>query len=173
MADVFDNQAPEGIRARLFDLIAKTPHLDWLLLTKRIGNVAPMLRLLAPASWPWPNVWLGASIVNQDEADRDIPKLLAVPARIRFLSVEPMLGPVQFPLPCRGSVFWSGLHWIIVGGESGPHARPMEPDWARNVRDQCAGAGVPYFFKQHGGRTHDKGGCLLDGQEAKAWPTPA
>ncbi len=150
LADVFDNEAPDGWRADLIDLIWNTPHLDWLLLTKRIGNAERMIeRAMQLAGrgintpWPWSNVWLGATICNQEEADRDIPKLLAVPARVRFLSMEPLLGPVDLsPIV--------GLSWVIVGGESGPGARPMHPDWARSLRDQCADAGVPFLFKQWG-----------------------
>lgn len=107
------------------------------------------------------NVWLGATIVNQAEADRDIPKLLAVPARVRFLSMEPLLGPVTLPFDRIAQ--WNGLavehnqtnaaasiDWVIAGGESGPGARPMHPDWARSLRDQCAAASVPFLFKQWG-----------------------
>ncbi|ALX12112.1 hypothetical protein P350_11455 [Burkholderia cepacia JBK9] len=168
LADVFDNAVPDAWRADLIDLIWNTPHLDWLVLTKRIGNAGPMItRALELAGrgvntpWPWSNVWLGATIVNQAEADRDIPKLLAVPARVRFLSMEPLLGPIDLTsIPWRGghrvSVLqgWDspdhGLHWVIVGGESGPGARPMHPEWARDIRDQCAAAGVSFHFKQHG-----------------------
>lgn len=183
MADVFDRNAPEGARERLWKLIDDTPRLDWLLLTKRVGNV----RSMVPRQWlmcdvgrsepyRWPrNAWLGITVVNQEEADRDIPKLLAVPARVRFLSIEPMLGPVTLPpMRCdRGSLPGSGgvggvtcpdcsghgdrgergclrLHWVIAGGESGPHARPAHPDWFRSLRDQCAAAGVPFHLKQHG-----------------------
>lgn len=116
-----------------------------------------------------PNVWLGATVVNQAEADRDLPKLYATPAHLRFLSMEPLLGPVDLAL---GSCC-ARPDWVIVGGESGPRARPMDPAWAADLRRQCADAGVPYFFKQHGGRTEDKGGCLLDGIEIKQWPLAA
>lgn len=167
LADVFDNAVDQQWRADLFDLIRITPNLDWLLLTKRPGNIAKML----PAGWGdgWPNVWLGCTVVNQEEADRDIPKLLAVPAAVRFLSMEPLLGPVDLteiaiPRPdLRASVVFDVLRgtggfdrplgkldWVIVGGESGPHARPMHPDWARSLRDQCVAAGVPFLFKQWG-----------------------
>ena len=104
LADVFDNKVPPEWRRDLFDLIAKTPNLDWLLVTKRIGNAKTMMAdalHLNPTAlsngqiWPLPNVWLGITVVNQAEADRDIPKLLAVPARVRFLSIEPMLGPID------------------------------------------------------------------------------
>ncbi|MFZ3484242.1 phage Gp37/Gp68 family protein [Sphingomonas sp. 3-13AW] len=146
LADVFDNAVDDSWRADLFELIRATPDLDWLLLTKRIGNVANMLPVPFDFEELYPNVWLGATIVNQAEADRDIPKLLAVPARVRFLSMEPLLGPVEFD-PCE----LVRLDWIIVGGESGPGARPMHPDWARSLRDQCAvAAGVPFLFKQWG-----------------------
>lgn len=174
LADVFDNEVDPAWRAELFALIAATPHLDWLLLTKRIGNVAKMIEApgMQKCGLP-PNVWLGATIVNQPEADRDITKLLALPARVRFLSMEPLLGPVDLrrwldrcdhgsrPGPggaggvmcaeCEGRGHGCHrLHWIIVGGESGPGARPMHPDWARSLRDQCQAAGVPFLFKQWG-----------------------
>lgn len=162
LADVFDNQVPDAWRADLFWLIHNTPSLDWLLLTKRIGNAADMMRdgLLAidpTGEWPapWPNVWVGATVVDQAEADRDIQKLLAVPARVRFLSIEPLIGPVSIQaainrMPWRIGGGDAELHWVIVGGESGPGARPMHPDWARNLRDECAAADVPYLFKQWG-----------------------
>lgn len=152
LADVFDNAVDPQWRADLFDLIRVTPNLDWLLLTKRPGNIAKML----PAGWGdgWPNIWLGCTVVNQEEADRDIPKLLAVPAAVRFLSIEPLLGPVDLTrwsgIEGDGGTMGFGLDWVIVGGESGPHARPMHPDWARSLRDQCVAAGVPFLFKQWG-----------------------
>ena len=142
LADVFDNEVPAEWRRDLFDLIGETPHLTWQLLTKRIGNVEKML----PGDWGdgWPNVWIGSTVVNQEEADRDAPKLLATPAAVRFVSAEPLLGPIDF------TNINNLLDWIIAGGESGPGARPMHPDWVRSIRDQCAAAGVPFFFKQWG-----------------------
>lgn len=171
LADVFDNQVPVQWRMDLFSLVAETPHLDWLILTKRIGNVMPMCSgdsLMFDVLGR--NVWLGATVVTQAEADRDIPKLLAVPARVRFLSIEPMLGPINLhrinlaagldlcalrglERPHGSAAYPSPLgriDWVIAGGESGPRARPMHPDWARRLRDQCAAAGVPFLFKQHG-----------------------
>lgn len=156
LADVFDNEVPAEWRAALFALIASTPDLDWLLLTKRIGNVARMIEAPGMQKCGLPeNVWLGATITCQEEADRDIPKLLAVSARVRFLSMEPLLGPVDLPEAKAFGLHGYGTHimgvdWVIVGGESGPGARPMHPDWARNLRDQCAAAGVPFLFKQWG-----------------------
>lgn len=159
MADVFDKDAPDGARERLWKLIEATPELDWLLLTKRIGNVPRML----PVDWGggWANVWLGATIANQEEADRDIPKLLDTPAHYRFLSCEPLLGPIDLKQACS-KYRWRDpdgteccamprlLSWVISGGESGPKARPSHPDWHRSLRDQCAAAGVPFLFKQWG-----------------------
>lgn len=181
LADVFDNEVPGQWRIELMSLILATPHLEWLLLTKRIGNAAGMLetafRAVHHGREGWadnvpPNVWIGTSITSQAEADRDIPKLLAVPAAKRFLSMEPLLGPVDLET-IYNTDFGEGqpyLHlligrvsdghgdgcgapsidWIIVGGESGPNARPMHPDWARSLRDQCQSAGVPFLFKQWG-----------------------
>ncbi|WP_304350523.1 phage Gp37/Gp68 family protein [Comamonas testosteroni] len=175
LADVFDNAVNPSWRIDLFGLILKTPHLDWLLLTKRIGNVNPMLDEMAHGNdpdlslldmMPLPNVWIGATIVNQEEADRDIPKLLAVPAKVRFLSMEPLLGPVDLTgeylkaklgeYPFKGlpaehrTQLLEMLDWVIVGGESGPGARPMHPAWARSLRDQCQAAGTAFLFKQWG-----------------------
>lgn len=156
LADVFDNAVPVQWRLDLFKLIAATPDLDWLLLTKRIGNVAQMLGDYTSVPL-LPNIWLGATVCNQAEADRDIPKLLRVPARVRFLSMEPLLGPVSFeglfanPGDMRdGTNALEAIHWVIVGGESGPGARPMHPDWSRSLRDQCEAVGVPFLFKQWG-----------------------
>ncbi|MDE2096945.1 MAG: phage Gp37/Gp68 family protein [Patescibacteria group bacterium] len=169
MADVFDLEAPEGARERLWPLIEETaPYLDWLLLTKRSGNAA---KLLPPEIAEL--VWLGATVCNQEEANRDIPKLLATPAAVRFLSAEPLLGEIKLEKgwlppkglweelrsPIEGSARrindarrngWTWLDWVIVGGESGPRARPMHPDWVRGLRDQCQAAGVAFFFKQWG-----------------------
>jgi protein gp37 len=168
LADVFDNAVLERWRQGLFELIEATPDLDWLLLTKRIGNVAAMTDF-AWGTQDWPaNVWLGATIVNQVEADRDIPKLLATEGpRRRFLSMEPLLGEVDISWALSGPVtmaegflrrghFAPGmetlrpLDWVIVGGESGAGARPMHPDWARSLRDQCEITHVPFLFKQWG-----------------------
>jgi len=160
LADVFDNEAPAAWRVELFRLIADTPHLDWLLLTKRIGNAAEMIAESVDSNdlpcWPWPNVWLGATMVNQPEYDRDIGKLLRTPAAVRFLSIEPMLGAIDMRMGGASMPTYSEhrplprLDWVIVGGESGQHARPMHPDWARSLRYQCDAAGVPFLFKQWG-----------------------
>jgi len=111
-----------------------------------------------PQQWPLPNVWLGTSVENQEQADKRIPHLLQTPAAVRFLSIEPLLGAIELSDVTRradavqvlGKPTLQGIDWIIVGGESGPGARPMHPDWARSLRDQCTAAGVPFFFKQWG-----------------------
>lgn len=175
MADVFeDHPQVEEWRWRLWDLIEETPNLDWLLLTKRpenvLANTARWARWSSQGKWP-DNVWLGTSVENQEQADKRIFQLLAVPARVRFLSCEPLLGPIDLsdwfncywqegvydPITHRtGSLFVrepsdpAGIHWVIAGGESGPGARPMHPDWARSLRDQCQDAGVAFHFKQWG-----------------------
>lgn len=156
LADVFDNAVDPAWRDDLWELIWQTPNLDWLLLTKRIGNVISML----PDKWGngvvpyWPNVWIGATIVNQEEAERDIPKLLLVPARVRFLSMEPLLGAVTLQPHWLEGEWEQGvfptIDWVIVGGESGAGARPMHPDWPRSLRDQCAAVETPFLFKQWG-----------------------
>jgi protein gp37 len=169
LADVFDNEVPIHWREDLFDLIGSTPSLTWLLLTKRIGNVSKMT-----PGWNWPNVWLGASIVNQDEADRDIPKLLATPAAVRFVSYEPALGPVDFEAiggMKRNALFGAErLDWIIVGGESrqGKYAaRPFDLAWARSAVSQCRAAGVAVFVKQLGSTFNLKDRAGADPEE---WP---
>ena len=179
LADVFDNAVPNAWRMDLFNLIASTPNLDWLILTKRIGNVMTMCSgdsLMFDLICE--RVWLGATVVNQEEADRDIPKLLSVPAAKRFLSIEPLLGPVILPFDRlrewnRMALLHQQPHaagridWVIVGGESGHNARPMHPDWARSLKDQCESAGVPFLFKQWGKKA---AGRLLDGREWNGVP---
>ena len=145
MADVFDNEVPDEWRTELWELIRITPNLDWLLLTKRIGNAAKML----PADYSaWPNLWLGATVVNQQEAERDIPKLMLLNSTIRFLSCEPLLGYIDFAAAdvCKSHP----IDWVIVGGESGPGARPINPIDLESIRDECINAGIPFFFKQWG-----------------------
>jgi protein gp37 len=133
-------------REDLGDLIEATPNLDWLLLTKRIGNADDVLGEMFAHQVPR-NVWIGLTVVNQQEADRDIPKLLSLKVKrgisLAFLSIEPLLGQIVLP-----SSFLIDL--VIVGGESGPNARPMHPNWARSLRDQCALAGSAFYFKQWG-----------------------
>jgi protein gp37 len=142
LSDIFDNRAPEGWRADFWALVRDTPALDWLLLTKRPQLVAGML----PAWWgDGPaNVWLGATAENMTEARRRIPHLLGVPARVHWLSVEPLLEPLDL------RPWLDRIGWAVVGGESGPHARVMEPGWVRGIRDQCRDAGTAFWAKQTG-----------------------
>lgn len=145
MADVFDPEAPADVRKRLWNLIAATPFLDWLLLTKRPERVREFL----PDPWGpngWPNVWLGTSVENQRRADERVPRLLNIPARVRFLSCEPLLGPVSL----LRQDWLSGLHWVITGGESGRGARPVDPEWFRMLKADCEFGGVAFFMKQMG-----------------------
>jgi protein gp37 len=162
LCDPFDNQVPARWRHDFWHRIDQTPHLDWLLLTKRPQNIAKMLPDPSTGVKPWgngwPNVWFGVSAGNQEEANRNIPILLATPAVVRFASLEPLLGPITLkdkwlhkPLCycCPGGKHIA-LDLVIAGGESGPKARPMHPDRPRALRDQCQGAGVPFFFNQWG-----------------------
>lgn len=193
LADVFDNQVDPQWRIDLFRLIGITPYLDWLLLTKRPQNIANMLPSdFVLAGDPVRNVWLGTTVENQEEADRRIPHLLAVPARVHFLSCEPLLGPVHIG---RSLLIACGeepppddkakIDWVIAGGESGPNARPPMIGWVRSLRNQCADAGVPFHFKQWGEYTPDDpgadhtamrrvgkkaAGALLDGREHREFP---
>ena len=156
LADVFDNEVPAEWRRDLLELIAVTPALTWLLLTKRIGNAHRMLEealsemshgLTRWDDYPWPNVWIGATVVNQGEADRDVPKLLRVKAAKRFVSYEPALGAVDWTK-------FPGIDWIIIGGEStqGAAARPFHVRLARDTIDQCRQIGAAPFVKQLGSK---------------------
>lgn len=195
MSDMFGDWVPDEWIDQCFAIMALTPHLTHLVLTKRskrvreygCGNAVERLRSVKLVeqnglvshlgdlfcTWPLPNVWLGVSCEDQKTADERIPDLLATPAAVRFVSAEPLLASVDFSewlfprhwevqeseaefrhredCPCDGTgVMPSGIHWVIVGGESGPGARPMHPDWARKIRDDCQAARVPFFFKQWG-----------------------
>lgn len=163
MADVFEGRTDlDEPRERLWKLIARTPWLRWQLLTKRPENVAAMV----PWGDDWPsNVLIGASVEDQRRADERIPHLVKLPA-MRFLSVEPLLGPVNLDL--------DGISWVVVGGESGPKARPCGTDWIRAVRDQCAETETRLFVKQLGtgwakaNRLRGKGQTA--GQDPSVWP---
>lgn len=194
MMDVFeDREDLSDAQYRLVDLIEETPQLDWLLLTKRPENVPNIVPWGVVEPWPR-NVWLGVSVEDQQRADDRVPKLLAIPAVIRFLSCEPLLGPVilspawiglnEAGLPLTGSVYgiysegWIApgfdyLHWVIVGGESGPKARPMNPAWARLLQMQCEQANVAFFAKQGSGRFSGQQYNLpKDIWAIKQWPKP-
>lgn len=159
MSDLFHPRVPVDYVRRVFDVMVATPQHTYLVLTKRSRR----LRRLA-AALPWPaNVWMGTSVEQQDYAFR-ADDLKDVPAAVRFLSIEPLLGPVDISL--------DGIGWVIAGGESGPGARPVEADWVRAIRDACTSEGVAFFFKQWGGRTPKAGGRTLDGRLWSEYPAP-
>lgn len=184
MSDLFHDEVPDVFVAKVFAVMAACPEHTFQVLTKRprrmsylVPKLLDLMDQLQPSEhngrlidvvideWPLPNVWLGTSVENQKWADQRIPLLLETPASIRFLSCEPLIDDI------RDAVSWRptsrGLlrpDWVIVGGESGPAARPMNIEWARTIRDECVDAGVPYFFKQWGGRTPKAGGRELDGR---------
>jgi protein gp37 len=152
MSDLFHKDVPLLFIQRVFDVMRRAEWHTFQVLTKR----AERLEELAP-SLPWPrNVWMGVSVEREDYTFR-IDHLRQTPAAVRFLSLEPLLGPVP-GLDLRG------IDWVIVGGESGPRARPMEQAWATDIRDQCRRAGIPFFFKQWGGRNKKAAGRLLGGR---------
>ena len=178
MADVFDVEAPKGERERLWIEISCTPYLDWLLLTKRPQVAKRML----PKDWGqgWPNVWLGTSVENQTEADRRIPHLLNTPAAVRFLSCEPLLGPIDFydsavaPLqhfPDEPNGQTGRIDWVIVGGESGPKHRQMDVAWLTGIVGQAKDASLPVFVKQDSGPYPETQGRIpSDVWALKEWP---
>lgn len=161
LADVFDNEVPDPWREDLWQLFRDTPNIRWIVLTKRIGNVAKM----APASW-WPHVGIMATMVNQEEYDRDRLKLSAIPAPWRGISAEPLLGRIILDHKDAKE----NLDWVITGGESGPGHRPLDMDAVRYLRDQCRELGITFHHKQNGGVRGKDGGCLVDGFEHKEFP---
>lgn len=152
MSDLFHEDVPLDFIREVFDVMLRCPQHTFQVLTKR-----PETALDFSPRLPWPsNVWLGTSIEDKRVLHR-ARMLQQVPAALRFLSLEPLLGPLpRIPL--------KGIHWTIVGGESGPGARPMKIEWVRQIREQCKQKGVPFFFKQWGGVNKKKTGRLLDGR---------
>lgn len=166
MSDLFHQDVADEYIASVFAVMAAAYNHTFQVLTKRHARMRSLLSsprwaelLVESGHWdvnldpeePAPNVWLGVSVENQQWADIRIPALLDTPAAVRFLSCEPLLGPVNWQVPAyRSRDYDHGIDWVIVGGESGSGARPMHPDWARSLRDQCVAAGVPFLFKQWG-----------------------
>lgn len=152
MSDLFHEKIPDEYLCRVFDVMRKADWHVFQILTKRSVRLAAIAHAL-----PWSrNVWQGVSVESSQYVSR-IGHLQTVPAAVRFLSIEPLLGPIpELPL--------EGIHWVIVGGESGGGRRPVDPDWVRSIRDQCIRVDVPFFFKQWGGRTAKSGGRILDGR---------
>jgi len=158
MSDLFHEAVPDDFIRRGFEVMVEARWRVFQILTKRARRLMELASRL-----PWPsNVWQGVSVENARHADR-IVDLRRVPAAVRFLSVEPLLGPIPH-------LALDGIAWVIVGGESGPHHRPVKAEWVRDICHQCAKAGVPFFFKQWGGRTPKAGGRLLDGHEWNEMP---
>jgi protein gp37 len=152
MSDLFHPQVSADFVTRVFEVMAETPQHTYQILTKRPKRARQLLRGWTPA----PNVWLGVSIEDDNVVDRaDV--LREVPVAVRFLSLEPLLGPLP-------SLDLAGIDWVIVGGESGPEYRPMREEWVLDLRDRCQAAGVPFFFKQWGGPTPKSGGRVLEQQ---------
>ena len=183
LADVFDNAVPQAWRDDLWSLIRETPALDWIIVTKRIGNTPDML----PSDWGngYPNVWLMITVVNQEEAGRDVPRLLKLPAAVRGVSIEPQLGAIDLSRitpPGRaeldalvgfdfdqGRPTNSALDWVICGCESGPQRRHPDENWFRSLRDQCQAAGIPFFYKQAPGGTAPKGVIETPELDGRRW----
>jgi len=161
MSDLFHARVPIDFVQRVFEVMRTTPRHTYQLLTKRAGRLAR----LAP-DLPWPaNLWIGVSVEDSSQLGR-LDKLRLVPAAVRFVSAEPLLGPLD-------PIDLDGVDWLIAGGESGPNARPVAESWVRHLRDSCEEAGVPFFFKQWGGRTPKAGGRRLDGRTWDEMPVPS
>ena len=198
LADIFDNQVDPEVRERFWNLVRKCNRLIWLILTKRPQNIAKML----PPDWGngWPHVWLGTTVEHQAAAERNVPALMDTRAARRFLSCEPLLGPIDLTnlgpgrdwhnvMNGRSQIYdpdypgqpdeyamvnvYGGprIDWVIAGGESGPNARPSHPDWFRSLRDQCAAADVSFLFKQWGEWIDWDHAIDLDGLDVLKAPT--
>ncbi|MDG4784771.1 phage Gp37/Gp68 family protein [Micromonospora sp. WMMD1102] len=152
MSDLFHARVPLAYVQQVFEVMRQTPRHTYQVLTKRASRMA---RLASSIDWP-KNVWMGVSVENRSQVHR-VDDLRQVPAAVRFVSAEPLLGPL-------GAIDLEGVHWLIAGGESGAGCRRMAPEWVRELRDGCAAAGTAFFFKQWGGRTPKAGGRELDGR---------
>ena len=160
MSDLFHARVPVSFVRDVFSVMADTPRHTYQVLTKRSHR---LIRLAGRLDWP-PNVWLGVSVEDAAQLQR-IAHLRDVPAAVRFLSCEPLLGPLH-------ELDLTGIGWVIAGGESGPGCRPLDRTWVTDIRDACIAAGVPFFFKQWGGRTPKAGGRELDGVLWDEMPSP-
>lgn len=158
MSDLFHAKVPTKFVEEVFEVMADTPQHTYQVLTKRplrLARIAPGLTFPS-------NLWVGTSIESADVLGR-VDALRSVPAALRFLSCEPLLGSLK-------GIKLDGIEWVIAGGESGPQHRPLRAEWVRELRDECAAKAVPFFFKQWGGRTPKAGGRLLDGKLHNAMP---
>ncbi|MCP5074336.1 MAG: phage Gp37/Gp68 family protein [Rhodobacteraceae bacterium] len=211
MGDLFHEDVPIGWIEWVFAVILLCPQHTFQILTKRADRMRRTISALQSSDindicgtmmhwddmpcrndWPLNNVWFGVSVEDQKHAEERIPDLLATPAAVRFISAEPLIGPVDLEGICNGFYFLDALSgvkyhdapgaktertpsldWLICGGESGRGHRPIDAEWARSLRNQCGRAGVPFFFKQWGGNTPKAGGRLLDGREWNEFPAAA
>ena len=164
MSDLFHARVPIGFVRDVFEVIADTPQHTYQLLTKRSSRLR---RFADRLQWP-ANLWMGVSVENSTQLTR-VEDLRATPATVKFLSAEPLLGPLVTGTPAL-NLDLTGIDWVITGGESGPRARPCDPAWVRDIRDACAETGTAFFHKQWGGRTPKTGGRELDGREHSAMP---
>lgn len=163
MGDLFHEDVPFEYIKLVFSAMAEARRHTFMVLTKRPKRALN----LWGAGIPWPtNIWAGVTAENQKRANERVPVLTEIPTRVQFVSIEPMLGPVE--LPTGWGVPGVGVDWVICGAETGPGARPMEESWALRLRDQCSEAGVPFFFKRN-----SDGGRMLDGQIYEQWPKEA
>jgi protein gp37 len=158
MSDLFHARVPEDFIRQVFAVMAETPQHTYQVLTKRSRRLQ---RVAERLSWP-DNVWMGVSVEDADALPR-VDDLRQVPARVRFLSCEPLIGPLN-------GLNLAGIHWVIAGGESGPRHRPMRPEWVADIREACSEADVPFFFKQWGGRTPKAGGRSIEGRTYSEMP---
>jgi len=162
MSDLFHGRVPVGFISDVFDVMRETPQHTYQVLTKRSVRLR---RVGETLDWPH-NVWMGVSVENTTQLRR-IDDLRETPAKVRFISAEPLLGPL---FTSAASLDLACIDWVITGGESGPRARPCDPEWVRDIRDECGRAGVAFFHKQWGGHTPKAGGRKLDGREHSDMP---
>ncbi|MGY3136739.1 protein gp37 [Bradyrhizobium sp. USDA 4501] len=162
MGDLFHEDCPDEWINRVFAIMAQAPNHTFQVLTKRAWRMHDYMRVRGGPILP--NVWLGVSTERQKEADERIPLLLQTPSTVRFISAEPLLGPINLRRYVAKSSRRPALDWVIVGGESGPRARPMAPAWVESLRLQCGSGNVKFFFKQWGGKNKKAAGRLLNGQ---------
>lgn len=158
MSDLFHARVPLAFVRQVFEVITETPQHTYQILTKRSSRLRKVANQLV---WP-DNLWIGVS-VESDETLYRVDDLRTVPAAVRFLSCEPLIGPLE-------RLDLDGIGWVIAGGESGPNHRPLDSQWVTNIRDKCVSAGVPFFFKQWGGRTPKQGGRELEGRQWSEMP---
>ncbi|MBN2715309.1 MAG: phage Gp37/Gp68 family protein [Deltaproteobacteria bacterium] len=158
MSDTFHSKVSVEFIRKIFNITQRAPHHTYMMLTKRSQRLVELAKKL-----PWhDNIWLGVTVESAKYTDR-IDDLRQVPAKVRFLSVEPMLSPLP-------QLNLDGINWVICGGQSGPGSKPLNPLWAMDLRDQCVARNIPFFFKQYGGPHNKKLGCVLDGKVWNQYP---